>query len=283
MADLGMNFQADQYEAPSFDPVPKGEYVVNIIDSDVAVNSKNTGKNLKLTLEIIDGQFKGRKIFESLSFQNPNETAERIARGMISAICHAIGLTHLTDTQHLHNKPFLGKIKISKGQDGYDDSNSLAGAKALGQGQNQAQQNFGGQNAQNNQNGFNNQSSNGGFNGSNAGGYGQYGSSQAQNQGFGSNQSFNQNANQNQNGNGFNQNSNGQNQQPQNQGFNQGGQAQVNPNQGFNQEFNQNGNGQHQFVDNSQVPDMNFNQNSQGQNQNAGQAQGNGEKPPWEQ
>lgn len=311
MANLGTTLNANDYEAPSFEPIPKGEYPMWIIESDVESNSKNTGRNLKFVLEITQGQYKGRKIYESLSFENPSEIAVKIARGMISAICHAVGQVELSDSTTLHNKEFLGKVKVKKGNDGYDDSNSLAGAKALTGGNPAQGAGNGGFN------GFNNgqsqgQQQNTGFNGfdnggqqNNQGSYGQYGN---QNQGFANgngagNQGFNGNGNQQQtNGNGF-QNSGGFDQtniqnQNQGQGFNQGGNQNQNGGAGFqnggfqnsngnqpqDQGFNQNnGNGQQsnqqQQVDTSPVAEMNFNgQNQQqgngfNQNQNQGQNQ----------
>lgn len=289
-----MNFNANDYEAPSFEPIPKGEYPMQIIDSDVAENANKNGRNLKLVSEIISGPYQGRKIYSTLAFDNPSDMAVKIARGLISAICHAVGIPAIQDSSQLHNKPFLGKVGISKGRDGYDDSNDLKGAKALEgqqagfggfqggfqgqpsggfQGFDQGNAGFGG-----NQNGFGNQ---------NGGGYAQFGNAPNQNQNQ-NNGSAGGNTN---GGNGFgNQNAGGQGFGG-NQGF--GGQQQgnggfVDPNQqqgnGFQGGWQNNGN-QQQQVDNSPVPEMQFNNQQPNQNQQQqntqGQQQGNGDLPPW--
>lgn len=297
-----MNFNANDYEAPSFEPIPKGEYPMMIVESDVAENAKKNGRNLKLVSEIIDGQYKGRKIYSTLAFENPSEMAVKIARGLISAICHAVGIAAIQDTTQLHNKPFLGKVGISKGQDGYDDSNDLKSAKALEGQQAGFQGNFQGQQQggfqgfdQNQNNGFNQGGyGNGNQGGFNQGGYGQFSEQQNQNQqqnqnnGFGGGNTNGGNGfgNQNAGGQGFGGNQNFGGQQQGNSGY-------VDPNQGQPSGGQQQGNGfqggwqnnQQQQVDNSAVPAMEFNNNQQQQNthqQNTqGQQQGNGDKPPW--
>jgi hypothetical protein len=290
MADLGFQFNANDYEAPSFEPVPKGEYPMMVIESSVDTNSAQTGRNLKLVLEIISGQYKGRKIYESLSIENPSEMAVKIARGTLSAIGHAVGVLEIRDSTVLHNRPFLGKLRIQKGRDGYDDSNSLANAKAL-DGSNVS----GGAGTSSNQGGFQGfgEQQQGNQQQGNQGGYGQYGNNQQQNNsGFNQQQNNQQQNTQQGNQNGFNQN--GQ------QGFSQGGYVDQNQN-GFNQNqngYNQNQNGfnqgNQQQVDTLQVADMQFNgQQQQNQQQNnhqqqienainIGGAQNQSDLPPWE-
>ena len=55
-----MQFNSNEVEVTSFDPIPNGDYTVAITDSDVVRNSANTGDILKLTLEVKEGQFINR-------------------------------------------------------------------------------------------------------------------------------------------------------------------------------------------------------------------------------
>ena len=146
MANLGQQFDASQV-APStgYDVIPKGEYVMRIADSDVVPNSAQTGTVLKLTLEVVSGEYAGRKVFDQLNLSNPNEMAVKISRERLSAYCHATGVIQLQDSQQLHGIPFTAKVKIKVDKNGvYDDRNEIASCKKLEQGAGQTP-GFGGQ------------------------------------------------------------------------------------------------------------------------------------------
>lgn len=136
MANLGQQFDASQV-APStgYDVIPKGEYVMRITDSDVVSNSAQTGNVLKLTLEVVSGEYAGRKVFDQLNLSNPNEMAVKISRERLSAYCHATGVIQLQDSQQLHGIPFVAKVKIKVDKNGvYDDRNEIASCKKMEQG-----------------------------------------------------------------------------------------------------------------------------------------------------
>lgn len=143
MANLGQQFDASQV-APStgYDVIPKGEYVMRITDSDVVSNSAQTGTVLKLTLEVVSGEYAGRKVFDQLNLTNPNEMAVKISRERLSAYCHATGVIQLQDSQQLHGIPFVAKVKIKVDKNGvYDDRNEISSCKKMDQ---SAGQGFGG-------------------------------------------------------------------------------------------------------------------------------------------
>src|SRR5690606_14954828 len=90
--------------APSedFSPIPVGEYSAHIVDSDVKPTKNNTGHYAELEFEVTAGEFKGRKVWARLNLDNPNPKAVEIAQRELSAICHAVGVLQVTDTQQLH-------------------------------------------------------------------------------------------------------------------------------------------------------------------------------------
>lgn len=123
----GQQFDANQVEANSaYEPMPADFYPMMITDSELK-DSKSGGQYLKLTIEVCDGAKKGRKVFSNLNLVNSNEKAVEIARRDLSAICHAVGVMTPQDTQELHYKPFVGKVKVSPAQNGYEASNDMAG------------------------------------------------------------------------------------------------------------------------------------------------------------
>jgi hypothetical protein len=135
MANLGGTFDANAVEpnAP-FETIPPGDYRVHITNSEMQENSAKNGSYLKLELEILDGDQAGRKLFDRLNLDNQNAQAVEIAQRTLSAICHAVGILTVSDSEQLHLRPMLAKVKVDperKGNDGktYGPSNSIGGYK----------------------------------------------------------------------------------------------------------------------------------------------------------
>ncbi len=113
MAQLGYTADPNQPEE-SFEIVPAGEYLAVIEDSDYTPNKQGTGMILKLTYQIIDGEFKGRKIFENLNLQHENQQAAQIAQRALNSICLAVGVQHVQDSAQLHNIPMLLDVSVKE-------------------------------------------------------------------------------------------------------------------------------------------------------------------------
>jgi hypothetical protein len=92
------------------------------------------GEGLKLTFEIIDGQFKGRKVYENLNIRHSNEDTQRIAQSQLSALCHAVNVIKLMDTAALHFKPVRINVTVREAQGIYKASNNIKGYEAAGGG-----------------------------------------------------------------------------------------------------------------------------------------------------
>ncbi len=79
MADL-RGFNANTVEPmDSFDPIPAGEYLCVITASEEKPTKAGNGSYLQLEFEVIEGPYKGRKLWERLNLNNPNETTVKIA------------------------------------------------------------------------------------------------------------------------------------------------------------------------------------------------------------
>jgi len=113
-------------------PVPAGTYLAHITESDVQPLKSGNGTGLKLTFEIIDGQYKGRKIWENLNIQHSNEDTQRIAQSQLSALCHAVNVIKLQDTAALHLKPVNLKVVVREAQGQYQASNNIKGYESAG-------------------------------------------------------------------------------------------------------------------------------------------------------
>ena len=121
-------FDANQYEPQSFDVLPAGEYEIVIVNSAVQDTKSGDGKYLKLELQIINGQFKNRKLFDNLNLWNRSDQAQTIARGQMSSICRALGILTPKDSSELHMKPLRCKIKIERSEE-YGDGNKVVAYK----------------------------------------------------------------------------------------------------------------------------------------------------------
>ena len=85
-----LNFNANEVE-PSigFDAIPAGKYQAVITDSEMKDTKSGTGKYLQLEFEIIEGDYKNRKLWARLNLENANSEAVRMARADLSAICRS--------------------------------------------------------------------------------------------------------------------------------------------------------------------------------------------------
>ena len=143
-----INFDANEVEPLSgFDPIPAGKYQAIITESEAKATKNGSGTYLQFTFEIIEGEYKGRKIWERLNLANPNAQAVAISRGRLSAICRAVGVMTPRDSIELHNLPLTISVRLRKNQSdefvneisGYESRQHAAAACAGSNGENAAQ------------------------------------------------------------------------------------------------------------------------------------------------
>lgn len=135
MAFLG-GFDASQVEPTrAFEVLPEGKYIAIIMASDMKHTKSGTGQYLELRLQIVDGEHKGRQLFERLNLENPNPVAVEIAKGTLSAICRAVGVMAPQDSAELHDIPIEVKIVCRKDASTGEIRNEIKGyAKVPGGG-----------------------------------------------------------------------------------------------------------------------------------------------------
>lgn len=110
MSNLG-NFDPTKVDPNQVAPVPDGNYALQVIESEVKPTKSGVGTMLNLTLEIIDGEQKGRRVYERINIQNASAAAQQIGQKQLSGLCHACGhLKAVTDSSDLHYKPFWATL-----------------------------------------------------------------------------------------------------------------------------------------------------------------------------
>jgi hypothetical protein len=122
-----LNFDANQVEPSSGrDPIPAGKYVAAITTSEMKPTKNGTGQYLECEYQVLDGEYKGRKLWSRHTLQHPSAQTVQIARGELSAICRAIGIMTPKDSAELHNLPMTVTVKVKKREDNGEMANEIS-------------------------------------------------------------------------------------------------------------------------------------------------------------
>jgi Protein of unknown function (DUF669) len=126
MARFDTSFDASGVEpAAGYDVLPAGKYVAQIIESEMRVTSNGMGQFLWLMLDILEGPYTGRKVFDQLNLVNQNPTTVEIAQRALSAICHATGKLQVADSEELHLIPMTIQVTVKPPKNGYGERNAI--------------------------------------------------------------------------------------------------------------------------------------------------------------
>lgn len=119
MAQLNFRASAIQIEERSnnYAPLPAGEYEMMIVKSEHRATKKNDGHYLELEMHVISGEHSGRRLWERLNLDNPNHKTVKIAEESLAKLCMALGIDDLTDSEQLHDQPFIAEVGIDKKDD----------------------------------------------------------------------------------------------------------------------------------------------------------------------
>lgn len=134
-----LNFNAANVEpSEAFAPIPADWYVAQITKSEMKPTKDGTGAFLELELTVIAGDHAKRKVFDRIHLENKNPVAVDIAMKTLSAICHAVNVIQVADSQQLHGLPLQVKVSVkpARTENGttYEPSNEVKGYKAVGDG-----------------------------------------------------------------------------------------------------------------------------------------------------
>ena len=127
MANLN-GFNANDVEpTTTFEPLPAGKYLAAITASEMKATKKGDGSYLQLEFTVLDGDCKGRKVWDRLCINHPNDLTQKIAQGNLSAICRAVHVMQPRDSVELHNIPLVISVKCKKRQDTGEITNEVKG------------------------------------------------------------------------------------------------------------------------------------------------------------
>lgn len=126
------NFNASSVEPMqprTYGPLPDGDYEMIVVKSDVKPTKSGTGHYLELEMQVIAGEHSGRRHWERLNVDNPNKTAEEIAKAALASLCFAVNVTDMDDTVQLHDIPFVAHVQIDRKE---PDRNRIVGYATAG-------------------------------------------------------------------------------------------------------------------------------------------------------
>jgi hypothetical protein len=113
-----INFKASaitiEERSNSFGPLPAGEYEMMIVKSETKPTKSGNGHYLELEMHVVSGQHSGRRHWERLNLDNPNQQAVKIAEESLAKLCMALKIDDVEDSEQLHDQVFIAEIGIDK-------------------------------------------------------------------------------------------------------------------------------------------------------------------------
>lgn len=125
MAIFAQTFDANSVEPSNFDVFPAGKYLAQIVASEMRPTKDGRGQYLFLELDILEGPFAGRKLFDRLNLVNDNPDTVDIATRTLSSICRATGQMQVKDSEQLHLIPLIADVRVRPPKGQYGESNSI--------------------------------------------------------------------------------------------------------------------------------------------------------------
>lgn len=117
MVEFASNYVPENVEAnPGFEPIPAGKYQAVAVDSEMKDTKKGNGQYLQFIFEIIEGEYKGRKIFHRFNMVNENKTAQDIGHSQLKQFAEAAGKPNARDSAELHNTPVFLNVIVRQDQ-----------------------------------------------------------------------------------------------------------------------------------------------------------------------
>jgi hypothetical protein len=126
MASFGKTFDASSVEPSSgYDVLPPGKYLAQIVASEMRATKDGHGQYLYMEVDVLDGKYAGRKLFDRLNLVNSNPDAVQIAQRTLSSICRAVGKLQVSNSEQLHLIPLIADVRVRPPKGMYGESNSI--------------------------------------------------------------------------------------------------------------------------------------------------------------
>nr|ADY57828.1 protein of unknown function DUF669 [Rubinisphaera brasiliensis DSM 5305] len=133
MASLSFldNFDAREVPESNFEPIPAGSYKAMAAKSEMKT-SQAGAQYLSMQFKILDGEHKGRLIFNNFNLRHSKPDVAQMAKAEFASLCRACSVFNPRDTAELHNKPIMLKVGLQKRKDTGELQNTVKGYSPLG-------------------------------------------------------------------------------------------------------------------------------------------------------
>ena len=115
-----------------FTPLPAGAYEVEITNSEVKDAKSGNGCYLALEMTVLGPEGAGRKVWSNITLKNTNAQAESIGQAQLSALCRAVGIPKLVDSDQLFQKLLRVRLKVTPAQGSYAAKNEVTAYEGMG-------------------------------------------------------------------------------------------------------------------------------------------------------
>ncbi len=120
-----VQFSFDEKDAPKSVVLPRGEYLLHAIESELKTTKRGDGQYLRFRFAVASGNSAGASVWMNFNVANPNDMAVQIGKRQLAEFSRAVGVPNWTNTQDLHNKVFKANVDIEPGTNGMEDSNTI--------------------------------------------------------------------------------------------------------------------------------------------------------------
>jgi hypothetical protein len=130
MANLNFNANEVEPSAP-ITILPPGRYPMAITKTEMKPTRAGNGSYLSVEFTISSGNGANRKLWANLNLDNPNQQTVDIARRELSAICHAVGVLQVNDSDELLGRELMVDVAVGKRRDTGEDQNVIKGYSSI--------------------------------------------------------------------------------------------------------------------------------------------------------
>lgn len=123
------NYDLSNVKANDFEVIPPGDYPAIITECEEKPTKDGGGMRLNLKIQIIDGKYQNRTLYDGLNTVNKSATAQQIGRSQLKSICIALNKVTAKDSSELLNEPLMVTVKIGNDKEGNPRS-EIKGYKA---------------------------------------------------------------------------------------------------------------------------------------------------------
>lgn len=113
MAQFHFNAREVEPDQGGIGAIPAGWYKTMVTKTELKPTADGGGQLISATIQVLEGTYKGSNFFTNFNVINNSEKAVEIGRKQLSALCHAVNVLDMTDTDQVKNIPFFTRVKLT--------------------------------------------------------------------------------------------------------------------------------------------------------------------------